>query len=679
MAEAFFAQAASGLTNMSREMTEKDLHKNGKASLGAFDIVAFGFGPSNLALAIAARELDPLRSVVFFEEKSEFSWHPGMMLPGSRMQVPFLKDLVTLRDPTSRFSFLHYLKSRGRLERFVNLRELYPLRAEYSDYLSWVAEHFQDQVRYGSRVQSVRAVSETPGLPPSVFEIEIADVKTSAVSTVRARNVVYACGGERHLPLAGTARSERIIHSSEFLARFPQRFPATTSPHVFTVVGDGQSAGEIVAYLLERYPGSKVHLLLSGYAPRPADSSPFVNEAFFSGQTDALYGAGDFTRQAVLSALRNTNYGVMDADVIQDLYRRTYDDELAGSHRLFIRPFVEVTSACDTGSCVEVTVKGLEASDFVVQCDALIMATGYRRNIDPKIFADVLPMLEINEPGRIALTRSYRARTSTPITCGLYLQGYSETSHGIGDTLLSLLPFRSKEILDDIRRSVPERPACRKPKIDGEYPPKRHLENESEKLYEVLEHFRFATLVSVSDDGEPFITHVPLTLDRTRGEHGILFGHMDRSNPHVDWLDGRPIRAIFHGPNAYLSPHELQTDQLPTWNSIAVHVRGKVRILDDLPRVIHGIAGICEKADPHEGAYRLNLQDPRIPLLIDYIVGFEIEIEELTGRFKLSQDRNPSDRELAANAFMRDVSSRDRDLVRRMFGLERETADIGHN
>jgi L-ornithine N5-oxygenase len=642
------------------------------------DVLAFGFGPSNLALAVAATETGCEHSLLFLEQKPAFSWHPGMMFASSKLQISFLKDLVTLRDPTSPYTFLQYLKAKGRLERFVNLREFFPSRLEFSDYFAWVAAQFGDLVRYGSQVRAVR-VAATARKSPSLFEVDVGEIATGSVSTIRARNIVYACGGTRRLISTGIESSSRIIHSDDFLTSFPIQFPSRSSSYAFAVVGDGQSAGEIVAYLLDTYPASTVHLLIPGYAPRPSDNSPFVNEAFFSGEAEEMYATEDSKRVPILGALRNTNYGVMDRDLIDHIYRAVYLEELQGNKRLIIHPFVRVKSAHDTGRRLEVRTTILGDGGPALECDGVVMATGYRRTLDPEIFDHVLPFIRKDDSGRIALSRQYRAETVVPTECGLYLQGYSEATHGIGDTLLSMVAFRSKEIWDDICCRNRRAASRERRQIIGEYPPKRHLETDREILYEVINRYRFATVVSVGDDREALITHVPMTLDVNRGECGVLFGHMDRSNPHVNWLDGRPIRAIFHGPNSYISPNDLGTDQLPTWNSIAVHVRGKARVVEDATTVLRGIARICEDGDRTEGAYRLNFKDARIPKLIDYIVGFEIDITEIIGRFKLSQDRIPSDRALAAEVLMRRVPTRDQEFIMHVHKLSGSVAGIVPN
>src|SRR3954454_8616475 len=124
------------------------------------DLVGIGFGPSNLALAIALREhnaqADEAIDAVFFERQSAFGWHRGMLLEGATMQVAFLKDLVTLRNPSSRFSFVSYLHARGRLIDFINHKCLYPSRIEFHDYLDWCAAEMAPMVEYGHEVVSAR-------------------------------------------------------------------------------------------------------------------------------------------------------------------------------------------------------------------------------------------------------------------------------------------------------------------------------------------------------------------------------------------------------------------------------------------------------------------------------------------------------------------------------------------
>ena len=83
-----------------------------------FDLIGIGLGPFNLGLAALCHDI-PSLSTAFIEQKDSFDWHPGLLLPGARLQVPFYADLVTLVQPTSRFSWFSFLQASGRMFRFV--------------------------------------------------------------------------------------------------------------------------------------------------------------------------------------------------------------------------------------------------------------------------------------------------------------------------------------------------------------------------------------------------------------------------------------------------------------------------------------------------------------------------------------------------------------------------------
>lgn len=622
------------------------------------DLLGIGFGPSNVALAAAMAEGGKPPRALFLEAKERFGWHPGMLLDGARMQISFLKDLVTLRNPESPYSFLVYLKAKGRLEEFANLREFYPSRIEFQDYLRWVAGHFEHQAVFGARVASVSPDFGIDGMARSfTVRAELAD--SGEYVTYQARNVVYAPGGTPNRVAGVAPRDERVIHTAEFLERFPKSFPDHSADLSFAVVGGGQSAAEIIEYILAKYPLSRVHAILPGYSFRPADDSPYSNEVFFSAEVDDHFTAHD--QAARLAEARSTNYGVVDLDLIEDLYRMGYEDQVRGNvPRLTFCRSSRLLSADAGPSGIEVTVGGPEGSRSL-NLDGLVLATGYHRELDPEMFRDVIPHLQRNESGNFLVSRAYRADSVPELTAGIYFQGLTELSHGIGDTLLSLLSFRSAEIAEDVRKRS-EVPSA----DEVEYPPARHIEPDRAAILETLQRFPLATLISSDDESEVFATHLPLILDRERGEQGVLFGHLDVGNPQVPNLNGRRVLAVFHGPNSYISPRTYTTDQLPTWNYVAVHVRGHVRVLENQDQVVSGLASISEKADRSDGAYRLDENDSRIEKLIGGIVGFELDIESLTGRFKLSQDRSDEDRKRAMAVLREGAGDEHHDFVARI-------------
>lgn len=203
------------------------------------DVVGVGLGPFNLGLAAL---LDPVTDVraAFFEAAPGFAWHPGLMLPGTTLQVPFLADLVSLADPTSRYSFLNYLHDRGRLYRFYFYERFHIPRREYDAYARWVAEQLAS-CRFGRRVESVVPAG------PRGWTVTVRDAAGDAAS-YRARHVVFGVGSRPYVPeVAAGHLGDNVFHSAHYLSH---REKAVTADAV-TVVGAGQSAGEIVADLLE--------------------------------------------------------------------------------------------------------------------------------------------------------------------------------------------------------------------------------------------------------------------------------------------------------------------------------------------------------------------------------------------------------------------------------------------
>jgi transcriptional regulator len=149
----------------------------------------------------------------------------------------------------------------------------------------------------------------------------------------------------------------------------------------------------------------------------------------------------------------------------------------------------------------------------------------------------------------------------------------------------------------------------------------------------------FAILISNSNDG-PFATHLPLAIRET--ENGILLrGHVAKANPHWRHLEQNPLcLIIFHGPHAYVSPANYTTREVvPTWNYGAVHVYGNARVFsapDELLGMLHELIPMFEPAYADQWAELSNAYRER---MLSHIVGFEISVTRIEGKFKLSQNR----------------------------------------
>jgi L-ornithine N5-oxygenase len=398
------------------------------------DLAGIGFGPSNLALAIAVEEHElPVRAR-FFERQPQFGWHRGMLLEDATVQVSFLKDLVTLRNPTSTFSFLCYLRDRERLIDFVNHKNLFPLRKEFHDYFEWAAQRVAHHVSYGAEVTQVRADGDG-------FEIGVGG------EPVRTRNLVVATGLEANLP-DGVETGERIWHNKDLLTRVD----SVKDPRHVVVVGAGQSAAETVAFFHDRFPGTEVHGVFARYGYSPADDSSFANRIFDPAAVDDFYSAPEEVKRKLMGHHANTNYGVVDRDLIEELYRRVYREKVVGRQRLALHNTSRLTDVNPDGKCVIESLA--DGGRLPVDADVIVYATGYRPADPARLLGDLADHCERDEHGRLKVTRDYRVVTDDEIRGGIYLQGGTEHTHGITSSLLSNTAVRVGEILDSVLRRV---------------------------------------------------------------------------------------------------------------------------------------------------------------------------------------------------------------------------------
>jgi len=430
------------------------------AADGAFDVIGVGFGPSNLALAVALEEAPEASQMsrLFLEAKTGPVWHPGMLLEDSLIQISVLKDLATVRNPQSRFTFLNYLKEKGRLFEFLNLRDLFPSRIEFNDYLVWVAEALSQRVRWGCEVV---AIHPEPGeVPGSVDLLRVVsrDLATGEDQEVLTRNIVLATGGVPAVPSSlRLVPGGRAFHNHEFLRRMRNDFPDKTAPYKFAVVGAGQSGAELFSYLLTHYPNAEVTATLRRFSYKPVDDSHYTNEIFFPQRVDWLYSLSDEKRARVLDMCRDVNYAVVDAPLIQQIYRQIYNERVEGKNRATILPFLELREIEERGDTVCARFHNtLEEKGVELTVDALIVATGYHWPSDHPLLAEVAAHLlrdPVPVPGagyEYRIRRDYRVEATPGFLPGVYLQGFSERRHGASETVLSLLPMRAGNILDSL-------------------------------------------------------------------------------------------------------------------------------------------------------------------------------------------------------------------------------------
>jgi L-ornithine N5-oxygenase len=410
-----------------------------------YDVIGVGFGPSNLALAIAAGERGPQGPrALFLEKQARFGWHRGMLIEDATMQVSFLKDLVTLRNPASEFSFLTYLHAKGRLIDFINHKTLFPLRIEFHDYLEWAAAQVDDVVRYDREVVSVDPV-RVDGV---VSAFDVVSSGRDGTATDRTRNLVLGVGLQPFLP-DGITRSERIWHNQELLTRAQD---LRETPKRFVVVGAGQSAAEVTGFLHEKFPTAEVCAVFSRFGYSPADDSPFANRVFDPGAVDEFYSAPEDVKRMVLDYHGNTNYSVVDGEVIENLYGRLYRERVLGGQRLHVFNVSRVVDAVEREGSVAVTVESLSTGlKTELAADVIVYCTGYRPADPVALLGDVGELCRRDQDGRVRIGRDYQVQTTDELQAGIYLQGGgTEHSHGLASSLLSNTAVRAGEIVDAI-------------------------------------------------------------------------------------------------------------------------------------------------------------------------------------------------------------------------------------
>ncbi|EIN04584.1 hypothetical protein PUNSTDRAFT_107908 [Punctularia strigosozonata HHB-11173 SS5] len=327
-------------------------------------LLGIGFGPTHLALAAAFQETvadSGDKMCLFLEQKHAFSWHDALLLPQSKMQISFLKDLATFRNPTSRFTFLSYLHSRGvdRLAQFSNVGSWTPTRVEWAGYLAWAAKQLDDIVRYSHRVLAVEPVlpDAGSGTKPAVrfLKVTVLDTLTQTIHIYVTRNLSVGTGATPYVPpifapiilssqtscpggslisAKATEDTAPLVHTSSYLPTlrrlFGEEASSTTFDGRFAVVGGGQSSAEVWNDLGIRFPRARVDMVYRASTIVPADSTPFINSrAFDPSSTSKFFSLPGKERGGLLVELRRANYACVEPELLETMYRTLYKQRVA--------------------------------------------------------------------------------------------------------------------------------------------------------------------------------------------------------------------------------------------------------------------------------------------------------------------------------------------------------------
>ncbi|MHC0429387.1 SidA/IucD/PvdA family monooxygenase [Streptomyces sp. O3] len=408
------------------------------------EVLAIGAGPSNLALAVAVEESgahELARNTLVLEQYEDVKWQRNLLLPWVRSQVSFLKDLVTLRNPQSRFSFLSYLNSQGRMDEFANMGTFHPYRKEISDYLSWVADSLEHVgIRCNARGERIDVRRAKDGTIDG-WTVTLADG-----DTVSCRDLVVGMGRDARVPdVFRGLPADKVIHSSRYRERIVDQ-PTDRRSRV-VVVGGAQSAAEMFMAVHEDLPLSKPTLVMRSIGLQNYQTSKFTNELFFPSFIDEFHQTSPEARGQILAEMRQTNYAGLAEPFLDELYSMLYRQRLYGAERSETRVMTDIVGARVDGDEVVLDLHDRKTGKVEqLRCDLVLLGTGYEPEM-PALVRTLADQVGLDE---IVVDRRYRVDLGEPAHGALYLQGVNEATHGIADSLLSVLAHRSRDILGDL-------------------------------------------------------------------------------------------------------------------------------------------------------------------------------------------------------------------------------------
>ncbi|HVH65256.1 MAG TPA: SidA/IucD/PvdA family monooxygenase [Candidatus Acidoferrum sp.] len=407
------------------------------------DAIGVGVGPFNLSLAAL---LAPTSVTArFFEKNPEFQWHPGFLFPEATIQVSYLKDLVTLVDPTSPYSFLSFLRAQKRLYRFINRSEPRISRLEFNQYLQWVSRQLTS-VEFGAEVR----------------EVSIADasfVVRLDRRTLETANLVLGTGLVPNIPeWAKPYLGREVFHSIEYLDH-----PLDVTGKAVAVVGGGQSGAEVVWHLLRDTAHLPAELIWVTSRPnfQPLDESPFTNELFNPDYSDYFFGLPAEQRDVLLAEQKLASDGISPR-LLERIYDRLYDLEflespdptLPGrgkeSRNRFVRlmPGQEVVDIRRGSLGCDIGLRSRWGANQRVRAEVVVLGTGFVYEL-PHAMQPLADRLHWDRDG-FPVRDDFSIEWDGPPGLRIYAQDAARHMRGVADPNLSLMAWRSAIIANSL-------------------------------------------------------------------------------------------------------------------------------------------------------------------------------------------------------------------------------------
>ena len=396
-----------------------------------YKCIGIGTGPSNLSLAAL---LQPFKGHVniFFEQKPEFSWHDGMYFTGASLQVALFKDLVTLANPTSEYSFVSYLHDQGKIYQFLNARFPSVPRKEFGKYLYWASSKMPN-LNFGE----------------TVLDVEFNDhfVVTTDKRRVVAENIAVGVGIVPYVP--AFARDQQCgsqFHVNQYCTQ-----ERDLTDRRVVIIGGGQSGAEAFLQALSPPDGGlprQVTWVSKRENFSPLDDSPFTNDYFMPCHSDFFFECDSEFRTAFIKRNILASDGISEAtlqQIYQQLYTLRFIDERHGIAALLPGRTVDRVRH-DGRQWVLEARHEISGADEVVTADVVVWATGFRP-APMEFLAPLMSRFEL-EDEEIRVDASFAALWDGPPNRGIFLMNTARGQRGLPDPNLSLLAWRSQRVVE---------------------------------------------------------------------------------------------------------------------------------------------------------------------------------------------------------------------------------------
>jgi len=411
-----------------------------------YDLAGIGIGPFNLGLSALLEKIKNIKSI-FFDEKPCFSWHENTLLNNSAIQVHYLKDLVTLVDPSNKYSFLSYLALHKRLYQFVNKKNNIVSRMEFNQYFQWASKNLSNLI-FSQHIKKVEHENK-------YFSIYSDSLKC------RAKNIVIGTGIKPYIPnFLNPLLSSTVFHSLHYL-KYKKTLNFKNKRII--IVGGGQSGAEVFDDLIssENLP-IKITWVSKRANFQPLEDACFSNEFYTPSYINYFRQLPLVSRQNILSEQKLTSDGITQT-LADSIYNKLYELKFIKKENinfnLLIRNSVSNVKKID--NLYKINITNLDNQENITEsADIIILATGFAYQL-PECISTLLP--DVSSVKDLSLNKDYSIAWEHSQTNKIYIQNGVKNFFGVADPNLSLAPWRNAVIINSLAKKELY-------KIDGDSP-----------------------------------------------------------------------------------------------------------------------------------------------------------------------------------------------------------------